>query len=439
MNDERGPFHSITAEVAKIKNDWIHLAGVYKPSEDKIILYVNGELVGERDIGKDRIWEDYGGSSRNLLIGTSKHGVATYYEGMVDEVRIYNKALSQQEIRELVAESLGFSGISSYHASLALEKGEAVYVGNGFGLKYLGKSDSGLALLEGKSQAKLYSLENVSSGDVLLLEKSNGVPVIKLRIEGFSETGLELADVWVAAEKADLPLLEVQDITFSKVRACEPSSLTVKIENSGSRTYKPEGGALLELFLGEELVERYKIATELKPGKTFEQEFELNVEKVGKCPIEAVVSTAYANKSLKKMVNIEPPINSPVSRMPLYVEETETGITIYLTLQGSEIKGESWKDKAHVSVGIKKPLGSKVFHEKLYDVSGTAATIKIPYDDFYEGDEQYLINVDFRGVKNSVIVEIAGKDGVYEPPNNKLLLILLAIPLLLSLIRKRKS
>ncbi|MDD4496909.1 MAG: LamG domain-containing protein [Methanosarcinaceae archaeon] len=147
MNNGDGPAYSVTVEVPEIKSDWIHLAGVYKPSENKILLYVNGEFAGERDIGKDRIWADYG--NHNLLIGNSKHGVATFFEGRVDEVRIYDRALSQQEIRELMSGPLGLSGISSYQSSMSLKKDEAVSVGNGFGLKYSGKQSLKLALLRG--------------------------------------------------------------------------------------------------------------------------------------------------------------------------------------------------------------------------------------------------------------------------------------------------
>ncbi len=435
MNNGEGPAYGITAEVPEIKSDWIHLAGVYNPSENKILLYVNGEYAGETDIGKDEIWTDYG--NHNLLIGTSKHGAATFFEGLVDEVRIYDRALSQQEIREIMSGSLGFSGISSYHSSISLEKDEAVSVGNGFGLRYSGSPSLKLALIEGNAQTSAYSLADASAGQTLLLKNAQGTPVIKLNIESISDEELILSDVWVADEKVDAPLLEVKSIDFPEIRASEAATVTVTIVNSGSKTYFSSGEDSLDLYLEDEDAGSYDISKDLAPGETLEHNFEVNSQKAEDSQIMAVVSTGYVTRSLTNEVKIGPPVNPPVSRMPLYVEETDSGITLYLTLQGSDIKGESWNDEAHIAIGIKDPLGSKTFYENSYSVSGTGATIKIPYEEFYEGDDEYLISVNFRDAENNVMAKIAGEDGSYDPPNNGLLLVVLVIPLLLYVVRKK--
>lgn len=435
MNNKDGPAYSITAEVPEIKSDWIHLAGIYKPSENKILLYVNGEYAGETDIGKDRIWTDYG--NHNLLIGTSKHGAATFFEGLVDEVHIYDKALSQQEIREIVFEPIGLSGISSYQSSISLEKGEAVSVGNGFGLRYSGSPSLKLALIEGNAQTNSYSLADASDGQTLLLENARGTPVIKLNIESISDEELILSDLWVADEKVNAPLLGVKSIEFPEIRASESATVTVTIVNNGSKTYFSSGKDSLKLYLEDEEAGSYEISKNLAPGETLEHKFEVNSQKAEDSQIMAVVSTGYVTRSLKNGVKIKPPVNPPVSRMPLYVEETDSGITIYLTLQGSDIKGESWNDKAHIAVGIKDPLGSKTFYENLYSVSGAGSTINIPYEEFYEGDDEYFITVNFRDAENSVVAKIAGEDGSYDPPKNGLLLIVLVVPLLIYLVRKK--
>ena len=435
MNDRDGPAYSVTAEVPEIKSDWIHMAGVYKPSENKILLYVNGEYAGETDIGKDKIWTDYG--SNNLLIGTSKHGAATFFEGIVDEVRIYDRALSQQEIRELMSEPLGLSGISSYQSSISLGKGEAVSVGNGFGLRYSGSPSLKLALIEGNAQTSAYSLADASDGQTLLLKNAKETPVIKLNVESISDEELILSDVWVADEEVNAPLLEVKSIEFPEIRASESATVTVTVINNGSKTYFFSGKDSLKLYLDDEDAGSYEISKNLAPGETLEHNFEVNSQKAEESQIMAVVSTGYVTRSLKNEVKIKPPVNPPVSRMPLYVEETDSGITIYLTLQGSDIKGESWNDKAHITIGIKDPLGSKTFYEDLYSVSGTEATIKIPYEEFYEGDDEYLISVNFRDAENNVMAKIAGEDGSYDPPNNGLLLIVLVVPLLIYVVRKK--
>ncbi|MCM1987224.1 LamG domain-containing protein [Methanococcoides seepicolus] len=435
MNDKDGPSYSIDAEVPELKNDWIHLAGVYKPSENKIMFYVNGEYAGEKDIGEDRIWADYG--NRDLLVGTSKHGAATFFEGQVDEVRIYDRALSQQEIGEIMSRSLGLSGISSYHNSISIEKDEAVSVGNGFCLQYSNAPYSNLVLIEGITQTNVYSLANDSAGQSLLLKNAQGTPVIRLNIESITSEKLILSDIWVADEKADAPILEIRSINFSEIRTYEPATIDVTIVNSGSRTYRPGGEDSIELYLEDDKVDSYKISNDLAPGDTLEYSFEVCSQEAGKSQIMAIISTDSATNTLSTTAKIEPPINPPVTRMPLYIEETESGITLHLTLHGSGIKGESWNDNALITIGINNPLGSRTFYENSHKVSGTGVRIKIPYEEFYEGDEQYIVTVKFRDAENSVMTKIAGEEGTYKPPNNSLLLVALFVPLLGYVIRKK--
>jgi hypothetical protein len=121
----------------------------------------------------------------------------------------------------------------------------------------------------------------------------------------------------------------------------------------------------------------------------------------------------------------------------MYAEETDSGINLYLSLHGPGINGESWDDDAYVSVGIDSPMGSKTFYENSHSVSGTDATITIPYEEFYEGDEQYVINVKFRDAENSVVKEVCGKDGGYNPPNNTILVAVLFVLLLGYVVRKK--
>lgn len=435
MNDKNGPAYSVSADVSEHKNDWIHLAGVYKPSENKIIFYVNGVYAGEKDIGEDRIWADYG--NHDLLIGTSKHGASTFFEGLVEEVRIYDRALSQQEIGGIVSKSIGLSGISSYHNSISLEKDTAVSVGNGFGLKFSGAPRLDLVLIEGVTQTNTYSLVNASAGQTLLLKNAKDTPVIRLNIGSITSEKLILSDIWVADEKADTPILEIKSIDFSEIRVYEPATVNVTIVNNGSKTYRSGGEDSIDLYLKDDKVGSYKISNDLAPGDTLEYSFEVDSQKAGESQIMAVISTDYITNTLSSTAKIEPPINPPVTRMPLYIEETESGIILHLTLHGYGIKGESWNDDAQITMGISNPFGSKTFYENSHKVSGTGSTIKIPYEEFYEGDEQYLITVKFRDAENSVIAKISGEDGTYDSPNNRLLSMLLFVPLLMYVVRKK--
>ena len=75
---------------------WHHLVGVYDPSlsSDNVKLYVDGKQIGETAdfTGKISI-SDY-----PLYIGCVS---GQYFSGIIDEVRIYNRALSPEEIKAL--------------------------------------------------------------------------------------------------------------------------------------------------------------------------------------------------------------------------------------------------------------------------------------------------------------------------------------------------
>jgi hypothetical protein len=94
---------------APVVNQWVHLAGTYDSSTGKAALYVNGELIGtETSGGEIRI--DPESLERPLVIGAEINGsnieeVASQFNGYIDEVRIYDRALSDQEIKALASVS----------------------------------------------------------------------------------------------------------------------------------------------------------------------------------------------------------------------------------------------------------------------------------------------------------------------------------------------
>lgn len=75
--------------------DWYHVAGTYDGMEIKV--YVDGSLRATT------AHEDYIEiQSHNLNIARNSEEVDRYYGGVIDEVRIYNRALSEPEIRFIV-------------------------------------------------------------------------------------------------------------------------------------------------------------------------------------------------------------------------------------------------------------------------------------------------------------------------------------------------
>ena len=71
------------------KDEWFHIACVYDSQKQKV--YLNGELAAERD------WPGFIASSHSpVKIGTHHN---QYWPGMLDEIRIWNVALTHEEIR----------------------------------------------------------------------------------------------------------------------------------------------------------------------------------------------------------------------------------------------------------------------------------------------------------------------------------------------------
>jgi hypothetical protein len=87
------------------KNSWQHIASVYDGKESRT--YINGEEVGKM-AAIDKIFID---SKDGISIGAGSYGkeAAARYTGVVDDVAIYNRALSVNEIKQLMLGPIAFS------------------------------------------------------------------------------------------------------------------------------------------------------------------------------------------------------------------------------------------------------------------------------------------------------------------------------------------
>ncbi len=94
------PYISSNWPVGTLKNNkWIHLAWTKNPADNTVIAYNNGEIVQIRTCG---LYCNTTPSSLNLLMGS---GYAGRYIGLLDEVRIYNEALTSAQIQQYYAET----------------------------------------------------------------------------------------------------------------------------------------------------------------------------------------------------------------------------------------------------------------------------------------------------------------------------------------------
>ena len=85
--------------------EWGHVAGTY--DGDTMKVYVNGELIGEQGQGFDL----QGTNDSDVRIGCAKDRANFTFDGAIDEVVIFNRALSEAEIEQVMENS--FLAVSS--------------------------------------------------------------------------------------------------------------------------------------------------------------------------------------------------------------------------------------------------------------------------------------------------------------------------------------
>lgn len=76
-----------------LTSQWQHVTGVYNASETKLYLYYNGIL------GDSKVLTDI--NTSNLTDGLNVGYTQSYFDGIIDEVRVYNRALSASDILEI--------------------------------------------------------------------------------------------------------------------------------------------------------------------------------------------------------------------------------------------------------------------------------------------------------------------------------------------------
>ena len=81
-------------DIEKLKGTWIYAAGVFKAGE-YIKLYINGDEIQTR---RTALASFADASEQNFTIG-KRSDADVYFTGLIDEVRLYNRALSAEEIQ----------------------------------------------------------------------------------------------------------------------------------------------------------------------------------------------------------------------------------------------------------------------------------------------------------------------------------------------------
>ena len=81
-------------DYADLDTNWHHIAVTAKTGPNNVKIYVDGQLYGTFTTTQDLV----GTNAYNVAIGRNNKDASYYFDGLIDEVRIYNRALSSGEI-----------------------------------------------------------------------------------------------------------------------------------------------------------------------------------------------------------------------------------------------------------------------------------------------------------------------------------------------------
>ncbi|MHC4656008.1 MAG: LamG domain-containing protein, partial [Planctomycetota bacterium] len=108
-------------------NAWVHFALAYDGNETTV--YANGNIVGNRTQNLN--------TAGNIPFRIGKYNVADEFDGMIDDVRIYNYGLSKEEVAYIVAD-----GAATLH--LPIPSPADVYQGEAQGSQWINLKDYSL-------------------------------------------------------------------------------------------------------------------------------------------------------------------------------------------------------------------------------------------------------------------------------------------------------
>jgi len=112
-------WEELTSDVHLERKQWYYIAGTYDKETGMMKIYVNGKEAGEKKVGK----YDIELSAKDIKIGQGKPRrpikpvrantfMATYsFDGLIDEVKIYDEALSDSEIARIYKDFRPVSGV----------------------------------------------------------------------------------------------------------------------------------------------------------------------------------------------------------------------------------------------------------------------------------------------------------------------------------------
>ena len=91
-----GSSYVVGSKTLPKQGKWYHVAGTFDHKAGMLKIYIDGKLDGQRDINANKI----GTNDQPFCIGGNAGNSNRWFDGMIDEVIVYNRALTEAEIKK---------------------------------------------------------------------------------------------------------------------------------------------------------------------------------------------------------------------------------------------------------------------------------------------------------------------------------------------------
>ena len=93
--------NTVSTATALVTNQWIHVAATYSSANGKLKLFINGEKIDSLSVS-GALADD----TSSFTIGRNPDTNSNYYHGYFDEIRVFDKALTADELHKMVYQEI---------------------------------------------------------------------------------------------------------------------------------------------------------------------------------------------------------------------------------------------------------------------------------------------------------------------------------------------
>ena len=226
-----GSWHNVQFSATFVPGQWIHLAATY--DGQSIRLFTDGNPAGSLVYSATNTY-----GTRSVEIGRNTYSQNEYFMGALDDLRIYQRALSLSEIQDLARERPGWPfNLTAVQSSSSLSQGLVLAWQSWVGWLYAGMYSTNLAADEWTSLPGFANL----AGTGQLLNSTNGLSgttqaFFRIRAQGPTPSRLP----WTGAPPLPVPKADLTMAAWNgKLYAIGGYNLTAKDPRSETYQYDP--------------------------------------------------------------------------------------------------------------------------------------------------------------------------------------------------------